>query len=344
MHIAECAGYTSIRWMFCNAGISNRPIFRLTSTQNNTPKLFVIRPDIPVMPALWMAKKVSRLSERLSNAPGWLLASGTFASVAIIAFVDKATGPDTSIGVFYILPIVASAWALTRPVAYAVSAICAVAWYGDSQPLYPAELDIFKFAWNMIMLGGVFASLSLLVRAARILIDEQKRLAATDALTGLPNARAFKERLELEIARSHRSNVPLTLVYVDCDNFKTVNDTLGHRIGDELLVSVGAALRQSIRTTDVAARIGGDEFALLLADCDRIAADRVIGELRRAVEAISLHQHKVTLSVGVATGMGAGLTFSRFVDRADAALYQAKNAGRNQVCFDDQPNPVRIAA
>ncbi|MBU6414541.1 MAG: GGDEF domain-containing protein [Planctomycetes bacterium] len=296
------------------------------------------------MPARWVAKKVSRISERLSNAPGWLLASGTFATIAVIAFLDKTTGPDTSIGVFYILPIVASAWALTRPIAYAVSAICAVAWYGDSQPLYPAELDIFKFAWNMIMLGGVFASLSLLVRAARILIDEQKRLAATDALTGLPNARAFKERLELDIARSHRANVPLTLVYIDCDNFKTVNDTLGHRIGDELLVSVGSALRQAVRTTDVAARIGGDEFALLLSDCDRIAADRVIGEVRRAVDAIALHQHTVTLSIGVATGMGASLTFAKFVDQADAALYQAKNSGRNQVCYHDQPDPARIAA
>lgn len=296
------------------------------------------------MPARWVARRVSRFSECLSRTPGWLLASGTFATIAAIAFIDKATGPDTSIGVFYILPIVASAWALTRPVAYAVSAICAVAWYGDSQPLYPAELDIFKFSWNMLMLGGVFATLSLLVRAARILIDEQKRLAATDALTGLPNARAFKERLELEIARSHRANVSLTLVYVDCDNFKTVNDTYGHRIGDELLVSVGSALRQAIRSTDVAARIGGDEFALLLADCDRAAADRVICEIRRAVEAISLHQHKVTLSIGVATGMGAGVTFSTFVDRADAALYQAKNSGRNQVCYDDPPESVRIAA
>lgn len=322
----------------------SRPILQPTFTREITPKLLIAPTDISQMPALWVAKKVSRISEQLSRTPGWLLASGTFATVAIIAFIDKATGPDTSIGVFYILPIVASAWALTRPVAYAVSAICAVAWYGDSQPLYPAELDIFKFAWNMLMLGGVFATLSLLVRAARILIDEHKRLAATDALTGLPNARAFKERIELEIARSYRSNIPLTLVYVDCDNFKTVNDTLGHRIGDELLISVGSALRQSIRNTDIAARIGGDEFALLLSDCDRSAADRVIGEVRRAVAAISLHQHKVTLSIGVATGNGASLTFAKFVDRADAALYQAKNAGRNQVCYDSALDPVRIAA
>jgi diguanylate cyclase (GGDEF)-like protein len=296
------------------------------------------------MPARWVAQKVSGISERLNRTPGWLLASGTFATIALIAFIDKATGPDTSIGVFYILPIVASAWALTRPIAYAVSAICAVAWYGDSQPLYPAELDIFKFAWNMLMLGGVFATLSLLVRAARILIDEQKRLAATDPLTALPNARAFKERLELEIARSHRSNASLTLVYLDCDNFKTVNDTLGHRIGDELLVSIGAALRGSIRSTDVAARIGGDEFALLLNDCDRAATDRVIADIRRAVDSINLHQHKVTLSIGVATGQGAGLHFARFVDRADAALYTAKNAGRDQVCYDIQSESVRIAA
>lgn len=321
-----------------------RPISQPTFTREITPKLLHMRPDISLMPALWVAKKVSKISERLSNAPGWLIASCTFASIAIIAFLDKTTGPDTSIGVFYILPIVASAWALTRPIAYAVSAICAVAWYGDSQPLYPAELDIFKFTWNMVMLGGVFASLSLLVRAARILIDEQKRLAASDALTGLPNARAFKERLELEISRSHRNNVPLTLVYVDCDNFKTVNDTLGHRIGDELLVSVSAALRQSIRATDVAARIGGDEFALLLSDCDRIAADRVIGEVRRAVAAIALHQHKVTLSIGVATGIGTTLNFAKFVDLADAALYQAKNAGRNQVCYNDFPSPARLVA
>jgi diguanylate cyclase (GGDEF)-like protein len=239
------------------------------------------------MPARWVADRVKTLVERLDTVPKWSVAAICFASVAAIAAADKATGPDTTIGVLYILPVAMAAWSGGRVISYAVAVISAICWYGDSQPLYPRDLDMFKFTWNMVAYGGVFSVFAVLVRAVRMLVEDQRFLALTDVLTGLPNARSFRERATLEIARARRSGLPLTLVYIDCDNFKEVNDAYGHRAGDEALERVARALSSSIRSTDMPARLGGDEFALILCDCGPEAAQRVVSEIRANLERLT---------------------------------------------------------
>ena len=186
---------------------------------------------------------------------------------------------------------------------------------------------------------------AVLVRAVRLLVEDQRFLALTDVLTGLPNARSFRERATLEIARARRSGLPLTLVYIDCDNFKEVNDAYGHRAGDEALERVARALSSSIRSTDMPARLGGDEFALILCDCGPEAAQRVVSEIRANLERLTPPTQQMTLSMGVLTRKAPPPDIAVMIDAADELLYEAKRAGRNQAVFDsDTDSRPRLAA
>ena len=161
------------------------------------------------------------------------------------------------------------------------------------------------------------------------LLDEVERLATRDALTGLANRRLFQESIVREAARCRRLDTPLSLVVVDVDHFKQVNDTYGHPVGDALLREVAGCLVASTKDFDVAARYGGDEFVLLLPDCgadDALAvAERLRAEVTERVDSAA-----VTLSAGVATMPDNAFDAERLVAAADAALYEAKRAGRDR--------------
>ncbi len=160
-------------------------------------------------------------------------------------------------------------------------------------------------------------------------IDEQERLltaARTDPLTGLLNRRALDERLEAELARQDRAGGPVSLLLLDIYHFKQVNDTHGHAHGDEVLQGVADAMRDVARTADVLGRIGGDEFALLLADTGqdgaRVAANRLCARVRPI---------GVTASIGAATAEAGGAwDVPSLLRAADQALYEAKHAGRDR--------------
>jgi diguanylate cyclase (GGDEF)-like protein len=149
--------------------------------------------------------------------------------------------------------------------------------------------------------------------------------ALTDPLTGLGNRRLLLDRLEHRLARSDRGGLPVSVLFLDLDRFKLVNDSLGHRVGDELLIEVSARLRQCVRAGDVCARLGGDEFAVLLADGSDPAATaaRIIAVLGRRFD-IGPHQMFVSVSIGIATGRDEAETM---LGNADIAMYQAKRSG-----------------
>lgn len=163
-------------------------------------------------------------------------------------------------------------------------------------------------------------------------------LAKTDALTGLGNRLFFDQALSEELHRTARYQTPLSVLLIDIDHFKNVNDTYGHLMGDQVLRGVGRSLRAFVRSTDRATRYGGEEFAVLLSHTDaehaRLAAER----LRKQVEGLQHRQDgasvKVTVSIGVCTVTGPNVTSSNFLARADRALYAAKKAGRNRVVVD----------
>jgi two-component system cell cycle response regulator len=160
-----------------------------------------------------------------------------------------------------------------------------------------------------------------------------KELSQRDSLTGLFNRRVLEELLGLEIAR--RDPVPLALMMLDLDDFKSVNDTFGHPAGDLVLTTFGAILRNCCRTSDVVARCGGEEFAVLLPDTSGTAAVKVAERLCRKVAEQSFtfagRQIRVTASIGVAIRTDGEVSADELRMRADQALYQAKKSGKNRV-------------
>jgi diguanylate cyclase (GGDEF)-like protein len=156
-----------------------------------------------------------------------------------------------------------------------------------------------------------------------------EQLAARDALTGLVNRRVFEETLVREIARSTRTREPLSLVVVDVDHFKRVNDTHGHHVGDEVLRHVGKALGGSVRASDLVARFGGEEFVALLPNCGPADACKVAESLRTAVAADG-PPVPVTASAGVASYPTQATDGASLFQAADAALYEAKREGRDR--------------
>jgi diguanylate cyclase (GGDEF)-like protein len=164
-----------------------------------------------------------------------------------------------------------------------------------------------------------------------LLVKEQE-LARIDPLTTVPNRRAFYEALDKERVRSLRYHRPLTIAYVDLDNFKKVNDCLGHAVGDELLVQVAAGLRSNLRASDYVARLGGDEFAVLLPETDATAAELVLRKLRlRLLEEMKAHRWQVTFSIGAATFLDPPDSLDVIIRMADETMYAIKAHGKDNV-------------
>jgi diguanylate cyclase (GGDEF)-like protein len=188
---------------------------------------------------------------------------------------------------------------------------------------------------------GLLGTVALLPAAHHQQVTRLRGLAATDALTGLTNHRGFQEVLAIELERAHRADLPLALVTMDLDNFKMVNDTHGHPFGDEVLRAVGKKLRGVIRTTDTAARVGGEEFALILPGTDGETAYRIAERARQAVGQVSGRGLGLSFSAGIAIYPADAEDASRLCELADGALYRAKRQGKQRTRRSD---PEHVAS
>jgi diguanylate cyclase (GGDEF)-like protein len=175
-----------------------------------------------------------------------------------------------------------------------------------------------------------FASYAALALRNAALLEQVQRMAATDGLTAIANRRTFEATLEREIARAGRHNEPVSLVMVDIDHFKALNDSFGHQVGDEVLRNVAAALACECREFDLAARYGGEEFALVLPGCTS-EESVVIAERFRRVVSVAPSIAPITASAGVATYPDHARDAGELVRVADEALYESKRAGRDRV-------------
>jgi diguanylate cyclase (GGDEF)-like protein len=195
-----------------------------------------------------------------------------------------------------------------------------------------------SYADLVLQLEAVIKDRERLAEELRVANTQLSQMAMTDPLTGMPNRRAFEEALARDLSRAERHGGAVTLILVDADHFKKVNDTFGHQGGDAVLKALSEVLRESTRTSDIAARVGGEEFALILPQTDAdnalVVAERV--RVKFAVRKIAIDDGrtaKATVSLGVATAKAPGC---RGLDRAlyeaaDRALYAAKASGRNCV-------------
>ena len=248
--------------------------------------------------------------------------------VALVGFVDHSVEDAVALSFFYLVPVVFVCWKAGRGEGLVVAVAAAL-----TDPLYnalsPDGFTDWVPVWNFLVRSGTFVSVVWLSTALGRALDRQRELARIDALTGVSNSRWFLEQAELERQRSLRTGVPLTLVYMDLDHFKSVNDDHGHAAGDDLLREVGTALRSHTRTTDLVGRLGGDEFALVLPDTSPEVSlevvTRIVTTLSAYVSELSL---PVTVSVGVVTTLSATETLEELVWMADNLMYSVKRGGR----------------
>ena len=208
----------------------------------------------------------------------------------------------------------------------------------DGEMLVVAGYDIEEFERSSVLMLELNRALDAahrdLIRANRELARREaaiRELSLTDALTGVGNRRHLDETLAAECERARRYQQPLALIILDIDHFKRVNDGWGHEAGDHVLQEIGAVLRACRRQSDFVARLGGEEFVVLMPGAGALQAEQAAERLRQAVAGRAMGTLPgVTASLGVAV-LAAGETGGSLLARADAALYRAKQGGRNRV-------------
>ena len=251
-------------------------------------------------------------------------------ALLLIAGVDYITDVELRVGLFYLLPVVFVAWSvgLKWGIAYA----CAASGLSVGRGLlggHPYSHPVY-FAYEIAVTLVVLLGASYLVAKLRQAQETLSRLARHDSLTGLANRASFLERLDLELARHRRLQRPFSLAILDCDDFKSINDTRGHLEGDRLLRVAATTIQDTLRKTDLACRLGGDEFAVLLPDTD-------LENARLAMEAVMARLHESLTKDGwIATfSIGVGVFYQHVPASAEAALtsadrlmYDVKRAGK----------------
>jgi diguanylate cyclase (GGDEF)-like protein len=275
----------------------------------------------------------ARWIDALPAGVAFALALGT---VAVVGIADEVTGADVNVTVLYLLPIWFAAWFLGAAGGLGIALASVIAgWAADvaTRSYYAPRLPIQVF--NLAAQLALFTVVAVAVASLRKGGNREAALARTDSLTGLLNRRGFLEVARREIARSARSGRPLTVVLVDVDRFKEVNDVRGQDAGDHLLGGMGTALRSAMRAVDASARLGGDEFAVLLPDADIASIASVLDRLRLVLmQAAAEKAAPVTVSLGAATFSRPPASLDEMLRAAGRMLQDAKTNGGTGVRHD----------
>ena len=247
--------------------------------------------------------------------------------VAAVGALDLATGDRLAVFPLHLVPVSFVSWRLGRRAGAGLALLSAAACLAAS-PLPRMELaGMLTWAWNLGAQAAVFLVVSLLVAALRERLEREWTLVRNDPLTGLANLHAFRERAVLEVERSRRWRRPLTVAHVELEDFRALNEEFGHDVGDEILRTVAVSLRSAIRSTDLVARIGADDFVLLLPETDRRGAQVILEKsLHRLQQDMARGGWPVTASLGPITSIEAS-DGEALLRQADQLLAQVKGAG-----------------
>ena len=250
----------------------------------------------------------------------------------VLGLTDNLTG-NYSLIVFYLIPVSLVAWFVGKRsgILYCLlsAAIRMIADEGSTDFSFTHSIlhywnDLIEFVFLLIM--------ALLFSALKKNLDNEKELASRDPLTGALNRRSFFDLAEHEINRSHRYGFPFTVAYIDLDNFKGINDSLGHTTGDELLMTVASTIRSNSRSTDILARFGGDEFVVLLPETSGESALTLLNKMHAYLdEAMRYKNWPISFSVGAITYLQAPPSVDEAIHLADELMYTVKHGGKNRL-------------
>ena len=279
---------------------------------------------------VWIYRLLTAL-EAISK--GWLNTI-ILGIVLLIGVVDYFTGVELSLSFFYLIPISMAAWVLGKYTGLTYSVLSATVWLVSNLLSGQTFSNMFIGVWNTLIRFGFYGVVTILLAELRNALEEEHLLANTDPLTGALNRRSFNEIAEKKMIVAEVNKRPYTLVYIDLDNFKTINDQLGHAIGDLVLKTVVDTIRKQIRITDFLARLGGDEFAVLLTDIGEEGARRIVQRLQQALlEKMKMHAWEITFSIGVLTFLTMPESVDEMVSLTDGLMYEVKVGGKNAIKY-----------
>ena len=248
-----------------------------------------------------------------------------------VYWVNHHTPSEIRLGILYIVPVLLVTW--TEGLAWGL--VFALVTTGLREVVASEQVPAgTPVQWRLVNAGAYVAVLAVGMAGLQRLrhIQEQlSRLATHDPLTSLVNARTFAARLTTELERNRRYPRPLSLLYLDLDDFKVINDSHGHQTGDAVLRLVADAMRSSVRQSDVIGRLGGDEFAVLMPETDAQLADAAAQRLAAGLRTVFKGTPTVTASIGVVSCSAPEANTDELLRRADQAMYEAKRTGKDRV-------------
>lgn len=277
-------------------------------------------------------KYIDTISAYLSHqSTGYILFLG-FVFLLIIGSVNVMGHEKLSFSIFYLIPVCMVTWYTTRNMGLLFSLLGGVALTISHHEQIANYRQWIAQIWNSLGSVCFYGLTVLLLRTIKTKLEREKNLAQLDPLTGIANRRSFYLTLENEIHRAKRYNHTLTVVFIDLDNFKEVNDKRGHQSGDDLLKVISEKLSLNIRGTDFMARFGGDEFSILFPETDKERVSVMISRIRFAIlDAMNENGWPVTLSIGVATFQNPPDNVDEAIGHVDKLMYSAKRKGKDRI-------------
>ncbi|HUS69985.1 MAG TPA: diguanylate cyclase [Anaerolineae bacterium] len=275
------------------------------------------------------SRSVPEVRQYVGKLPPSVVLISTAFLVLLLGVIDVLTGPEISLSVFYLFPIFVATWLIGRRAGAFTSVMSAITWrLADSLAGQTYSHPLIPY-WNMLVRLGFFLVITFLLSELQLRLRRETDSARIDPLTGIANRRQFYEVAQLQIARAARHGEPFTVAYVDIDGFKAVNDRLGHASGDTLLSLAATTIQANLRAVDVVARMGGDEFAILLPHTEKESAEEALLRVSSVLSGLARdRQWPVTFSIGAVTFIRSPSSVDEMIRTADDLMYAAKQSGK----------------
>ena len=277
---------------------------------------------------------LTRITAFLEKKSRVFLVLFSFLLVIGVGLADFLTGLEIYVSIFYIIPVSITAWFVSSEWGVIMSVFSAVIWITADLMTDHVYSHFAIPVWNAIVRLGFFLVISIILSGLKSLLDFQRELADKDGLTGIANGRCFYYALKNEIQKSSKYKKPFTVAYIDIDDFKRVNDRLGHLEGDYMLKKIATAINDAVRTADIAARMGGDEFGILMPETQEEQAGPVINRVREKICNLGNKGYNVHVSIGVVTFYDMPPGIEDVLNLTDYAMYAVKKSGKDGVKYE----------
>ncbi|HSL42727.1 MAG TPA: GGDEF domain-containing protein [Anaerolineales bacterium] len=279
-------------------------------------------------------KQLNKIFETLERKKPFFWAVTGFVLALVLGGLDYWSGNEIVFTLFYFIPIVLVTLAINQQAGVLLSFLSALLLLIAEIAAGQSYSHPIIYFFNTVIRTVFYSFVAYLVAALHRSQQEERMAARTDYVTGAVNSRYFNELLKMEIDRIRRYPHPFTVVFIDIDNFKMVNDLFGHQVGDFVLRSIAAELKSQLRKTDIVARVGGDEFALLLPSTIRPEAEIVLAKVHANLsEVMKQGNWPVTFSMGAVTCVTPPYAAEQLINLADELMYAVKNSTKNDVRF-----------